>query len=73
MKIEEIQSAEERAFPLKKRSRKQQKRLRHPWMTLGILKSMEHRDRLFREQLGKNDANLSRIYRKKAKPGNKNY
>ena len=63
--IEKIQTAEERAFPLKRHSRKQQKRFRHSWMTLGILKSMEHRDRLFREQLGKNDANLSRIYRRK--------
>ena len=34
-------------------------------MTPGILKSMEERDRLFREQLGKNDENLSQIYRKK--------
>ena len=50
--IEKIQNAEERAFPLKRRSRKQQKRFRHSWMTVGILKSMEHRDRLFRDQLG---------------------
>ena len=63
--IEKNQTVEERAFPLKRRSRKQQKRFRHSWMTMGILKSMEHRDRLFRDQLGKNDANLSRIYRKK--------
>ena len=63
--VKEIQVAEERAFPLKKRSRKQQKLFRKSWMTWGILKSMEHRDLLFREQLGKNDENLTRIYRRK--------
>ena len=63
--IEEIQTIEERAFPMKKLSRKKAKALRKPWMTTGILQSMKHRDQLFREQLGKNDVDLIRTYRKK--------
>ena len=63
--IKEIQLAEERAFPLKKLSRKKAKALRKSWMTTGILQSMKHRDQLFREQLGKNDENLTRVFRQK--------
>ena len=63
--IKDMQSAEERAFPMKKLSRKKAKAFRKPWMTAGILQSMKHRDKLFREQLGKSDANLIRTYRQK--------
>ena len=62
--VSEIQLAEGRAFPLKTLSRKKAKRRRRSWITSGILKSIDHRDKLFREQLGKNDAQLSSDYRK---------
>ena len=62
--IAEIKSIEDKAFPLCKMSRKRAKKYRKPWMTSGILKSMNTRDRLFREQLGKNDEDLSKAYRK---------
>ena len=60
----EMQSAEGIAFPLRNLSKKKAKKFRKTWMTSGILKSIDHRDKLFREQLGKNDANLSSEYRK---------
>ena len=56
--ITEIQTIEERAFPVKTLSRKKSKALRKSWMTPGILQSMKHRDKLFRDQLGKSDVNL---------------
>ena len=62
--IAEIKSIEDKAFPLCKMSRKRAKKYRKPWMTSGIFKSMNTRDRLFREQLGKNDEDLSKAYRK---------
>ena len=45
-------------------SRKKAKKFRTPWMTKGILTSINKRDKLFREQLGKNDEELSKAYRK---------
>ena len=62
--VSEIQLAEGKVFPLKKLSRKKAKRHRRSWITSGILKSIDHRDKLLREQLGKNDAQLSSAYRK---------
>ena len=61
--VSEIQSSESIAFPLRNLSKKKAKKFRKPWMTSGILKSIDHRDKLFREQLGKNDPELSREYR----------
>ena len=63
--ITEIQTIEERAFPVKTLSRKKAKALRKSWMTPGILQSMKHRDKLFRDQLGKSDVNLILTYRRK--------
>ena len=62
--IAEVKSNEGKAFPLRKLSRKKSKKFRRPWMTSAILKSMNTRDRMFREQLGKNDQELTKIYRK---------
>ena len=62
--IAEVKSIENKAFPLHKISRKKARLFRKPWMTSGILKSMNTRDKMFREQLGKNDEGLSKAYRK---------
>ena len=59
-----IKHAEDKAFPLRKMSRKKSRKFRTPWMTKGILTSINKRDKLFREQLGKNDEELSKAYRK---------
>ena len=61
--VTEIKNIEDKAFPLRKLSRKKAKKLRKSWMTNGILKSIETRDKLFIEQLGKNDAQLTQKYR----------
>ena len=44
--VSEIQLAEGKVFPLKKLSRKKAKRHRRSWITSGILKSIDHRDKL---------------------------
>ena len=62
--VSEIQSAEGTAFPLRTLSKKKAKKFRKTWMTSGILKSMNRRDKLFSEQLGKNDEQLRSEYRK---------
>ena len=62
--ISQLKISEDRAFPLRKLSKKVSKKFRKSWMTTGILKSMERRDKLFREQLGKNDTQLSNTYEK---------
>ena len=59
--ISTIKDSEDKAFP--PRSKTQSKKLRKPWMTNGIRKSMDRRDKLFLEQLGKNDAKLSKEFR----------
>ena len=61
--IAEVKLNEDEAFPLRKMSRKKLKKFRRPWMTSAILKSMNTRDRMFREQLGKNDKELTKTYR----------
>ena len=63
--IKTIQESEVRAFPLRKLSKKKTKIYRKSWMTAGIWKSMQHRDKLFKNQLGKNDETLSKLYRHK--------
>ena len=62
--IAAIKHAEDKAFPLRKMSRKKSRKFRKPWMTHGILTSINTRDKLFRDQLGKNDKELSKAYRK---------
>jgi len=56
-----IKNFEDKAFPPLSKTRS--KKLRKPWMTSGILNSMDRRDKLFLEQLGKNDAELSKEFR----------
>ena len=63
--IKTMQESEERAFPMRKLSKKKAKIFRKSWMTAGIWKAMQHRDKLFKDQLGKNDETLSKMYRKK--------
>ena len=62
--ISAIHTAEGVAFPRRKFSNKKAKKFRRSWMTTGILASINHRDKLFKEQLGKNDQALSAEYRK---------
>ena len=62
--IKALLNAEESVFPLKKLSRKQAKARRKPWITGGIIKSIRHRHILFRQQLRKNDAELTKYYKK---------
>ena len=61
--VDLIKDTEDKAFPSRKMSRKKAKKLRKPWMTNGILKSIDTRDKLFKEQLNINDAELSKKYR----------
>lgn len=46
-----MQSASTHVFPVLELSNKQRKRMRKPWMSCGILKSMDRRDSLFDEWL----------------------
>ncbi len=62
--ISSIKISEDKALPMRKISGKKSHKMRKSWMTCGILQSMKHRDKLFSEQLGKNDEQLSKKYRK---------
>ena len=51
-------------FPKRRLSRKQYKSFTHPWLTKGILISIKHQQKLFREYITKNSAITAHMYRK---------
>ena len=62
--ISHIQQASDHVFPTVKLSNKQRRKRRKPWMTTGILKSMDRRDLLFKEWLRTKNPNTRRAYNK---------
>ena len=62
--ITHMQYASNHVFHTIKLSNKQRKRLRKPWMSLGILKSMDRRDLLFEKWLKPKDPTTRRAYNK---------
>ena len=51
-------------FSKRRLSRKQYKSFTNPWLTTGILISIKHQQKLFREYITKNSAVKAQMYRK---------
>ena len=60
--ISHLKHASNQHFPVVKLSNKQFKKFKKPWMTTGILKSMERRDELFEKWLKTKDAAVRKAY-----------
>ena len=60
--IAHLQHASNLNFPIIKLSNKQFKKFRKPWMTSGILKSMERRDKIYEKWLKTKDPLIKKAY-----------
>ena len=59
-----MQRSSDLIFPFTKQSNKQSKMFRKPWMSSGILKSMERRDALFEKWLKTKEPSIRKLYNK---------
>ena len=60
--ISHMQHGMNQIFPVVKLSHKQSKKFRKPWMSTGIMKSMERRDQLFKKWLKTKDSGVRKSY-----------